>query len=325
MIAEVAPRRPIAADLPPRDRAGAKVAGDQAAPDVLMLHHLVPDGGGAGDATSPNLRYYEPRTAHGSSLSPAIHAALFARARDFESPRGTPIASRIDLDDLTGTTASGLHLATMGGLWQALVMGFAGRGARGGSCGSTRCCPGPGPAWRCTFGSGGVGYRSAGSNGADVSAEPPSTSSSTTGPTRWADGASCSVTVRHVGVDDMNRVIAAIDSSLAAGPVLAMAKAVAPYFVATVEAVHVVEGPDQTVHRKPTRPVSICDGSKASRSSRSAPRGRRRRRRPGDRRTLPRPRWARRPPTARPRLEDRQAGHRGATPRRRRPTGSVVC
>ena len=32
----------------------------------------------------------------------------------------------IDLDDLTGSTAAGLHLATMGGLWQALVLGFAG-------------------------------------------------------------------------------------------------------------------------------------------------------------------------------------------------------
>jgi trehalose/maltose hydrolase-like predicted phosphorylase len=36
------------------------------------------------------------------------------------------MATRIDLDDLTGTTAGGLHLATMGGLWQALAVGFAG-------------------------------------------------------------------------------------------------------------------------------------------------------------------------------------------------------
>ncbi len=32
----------------------------------------------------------------------------------------------MDLDDLTGTTAGGLHLATMGGLWQALAFGFGG-------------------------------------------------------------------------------------------------------------------------------------------------------------------------------------------------------
>src|SRR5262249_3938644 len=35
-------------------------------------------------------------------------------------------AARIDLDDLTGTTAAGLHLATMGGLWQAFAYGFFG-------------------------------------------------------------------------------------------------------------------------------------------------------------------------------------------------------
>ena len=94
--------------------------------DVLMLHHLVPDEVAPG-SLEPNLAFYEPRTAHGSSLSPAIHAALLARAgepdRALELFR---IAARLDLDDLTGTTAGGLHLATMGGLWQALAYGFAG-------------------------------------------------------------------------------------------------------------------------------------------------------------------------------------------------------
>jgi alpha,alpha-trehalose phosphorylase len=41
------------------------------------------------------------------------------------------IAAAIDLEDLTGTTATGLHLATMGGLWQALAFGFAGLRPRG--------------------------------------------------------------------------------------------------------------------------------------------------------------------------------------------------
>jgi len=36
------------------------------------------------------------------------------------------LALRIDLDDLTGTTAGGLHLATFGGVWQALAYGFLG-------------------------------------------------------------------------------------------------------------------------------------------------------------------------------------------------------
>ena len=91
-----------------------------------MLHHLVPDEVAA-DSLGPNLDFYEPRTAHGSSLSPAVHASLFARAGRFrDALAALRIAARIDLDDLTGTTASGLHLATMGSLWQAVVFGFAG-------------------------------------------------------------------------------------------------------------------------------------------------------------------------------------------------------
>jgi trehalose/maltose hydrolase-like predicted phosphorylase len=130
VIADVAPRRPIAADLllgPERTR-GAQVL-KQA--DVLMLHHLVPDEVAPGSLL-PNLDFYEPRTAHGSSLSPAIHAALLARAGRFrDAIAALRLAARIDLDDLTGSTASGLHLATMGGLWQALVFGFAGVRPRG--------------------------------------------------------------------------------------------------------------------------------------------------------------------------------------------------
>ena len=129
-IADLAPRRPISADL----LLGAeRVDGAQVVKqaDVLMLHHLVPDEVVPG-SLAPNLEFYEPRTAHGSSLSPAIHAALFARAGLLpEAVAALRLAARIDLDDLTGTTAGGLHLATMGGVWQALAFGFAGVRPRG--------------------------------------------------------------------------------------------------------------------------------------------------------------------------------------------------
>ena len=126
IIAEVAPRRPIAADLllgaRPRERRAQVLK--QA--DALMLHHLVPDEVEP-ESLEPNLRFYEPRTAHGSSLSPGVHAALFARARDYERALELlRIASRIDLDDVTDTTAGGLHLAAMGSVWQAMAFGFAG-------------------------------------------------------------------------------------------------------------------------------------------------------------------------------------------------------
>lgn len=94
--------------------------------DVLMLHHLVPEEV-ARDSLKPNLLFYEPRTAHGSSLSPGIHASLFARAGMLsEALELLRLTSRIDLDDLTQTTAAGLHLAAMGSLWQALAFGFLG-------------------------------------------------------------------------------------------------------------------------------------------------------------------------------------------------------
>jgi trehalose/maltose hydrolase-like predicted phosphorylase len=125
VVAEFVPRRPIVADLLlGRERtAGAQVV-KQA--DVLMLHHLLPDEVAPG-SLGPNLRFYEPRTAHGSSLSPAVHASLFARVGELDRALELlRLSSRIDLDDLTQTTSGGLHLATMGGVWQALVYGFAG-------------------------------------------------------------------------------------------------------------------------------------------------------------------------------------------------------
>jgi alpha,alpha-trehalose phosphorylase len=36
------------------------------------------------------------------------------------------VTSRIDLDDITQTTAGGVHLAAMGSAWQAVLRGFAG-------------------------------------------------------------------------------------------------------------------------------------------------------------------------------------------------------
>ena len=125
VIAEVAPKRPIAADLLLGAERTARAQVLKQA-DVLMLHHLLPEEVPAGSLV-PNLDFYEPRTAHGSSLSPAIHAALLARAGRYRPALDAlRIAARLDLDDLTGSTAGGLHLATMGGLWQALVHGFAG-------------------------------------------------------------------------------------------------------------------------------------------------------------------------------------------------------
>ena len=125
IIKDLAPRRPVAADLLlGAERVRAAQVIKQA--DVLMLHIMVPDSTARGSLAA-NLDFYEPRTAHGSSLSPGVHAALLARAgRMSDALETLRMTARLDLDDITGTSAGGLHLATMGGLWQALVYGFAG-------------------------------------------------------------------------------------------------------------------------------------------------------------------------------------------------------
>ena len=95
-------------------------------PDVLMLHHLVPSQVQPG-SLEPNLDFYGPRTAHGSSLSPAVTAALLARAgRADEALAMLGLALTLDMDDLTGMTAAGLHMANLAGVWQAMLSGFAG-------------------------------------------------------------------------------------------------------------------------------------------------------------------------------------------------------
>jgi trehalose/maltose hydrolase-like predicted phosphorylase len=94
--------------------------------DVVMLTHILSDE--IDDAvTTANYDYYEPITVHGSSLSPGIHAAVAARlGRVDDAVEDFKMAAAIDLADNMGNAAAGLHLATMGGLWQAAVMGFAG-------------------------------------------------------------------------------------------------------------------------------------------------------------------------------------------------------
>jgi trehalose/maltose hydrolase-like predicted phosphorylase len=139
IMSEVAPP-PVAADqLLGSERVSGSQLIKQA--DVLMLHHLVPEEAEAG-SLEPCLAFYGPRTAHGSSLSPAVHASLLARAGDPERALELfRLAARLDLDDTNGTTDGGLHLATMGGVWQALAFGFLGVRAAGDSLTVRPCLP----------------------------------------------------------------------------------------------------------------------------------------------------------------------------------------
>jgi kojibiose phosphorylase len=100
-------------------------------PDVLMLLHLFRDACPAA-VREANFRYYEPRCAHGSSLSPAIHALLAARLGDLAlALRHLRAAMDIDLAPGGTGAAGGVHLGALGGLWQAVVFGFGGLHFRG--------------------------------------------------------------------------------------------------------------------------------------------------------------------------------------------------
>ncbi len=94
--------------------------------DVVLLHHLVPDEV-VEHSLGPNLAYYEPRTSHGSSLSPAVFALLLARNNQLEeAEQYLRQSANFDLQNLNHTSDCGLHTATMGGVWQALAYGFCG-------------------------------------------------------------------------------------------------------------------------------------------------------------------------------------------------------
>jgi kojibiose phosphorylase len=74
-----------------------------------------------------NFRYYEPRTAHGSSLSPALYALVAARLGDPTMAQAYfRQAAEIDLANNMGNAAGGVHMGALGALWQAAVFGVAG-------------------------------------------------------------------------------------------------------------------------------------------------------------------------------------------------------
>ncbi|MTV25379.1 glycoside hydrolase family 65 protein [Nitriliruptoraceae bacterium ZYF776] len=118
-------RPPVAVDLVlGRERTAASQLAKQ--PAVLMLHHLLPEAVPAG-SLERDLAHELPLLVHGSSLSPGIAATQLARAgRHREAVELLRLAARLDLDDATGTTAAGVHLAAAGSVWQALVFGFLG-------------------------------------------------------------------------------------------------------------------------------------------------------------------------------------------------------
>lgn len=95
-------------------------------PDVLMLMYLLPDEF-TSEIKKINYDYYEQRTMHKSSLSPSIHTIMGIETQNYE--RAFQYFNRsafVDLVDNQGNTNWGMHIASAGGTWQAIVNGFGG-------------------------------------------------------------------------------------------------------------------------------------------------------------------------------------------------------
>ncbi len=114
--------------------------------DVVALIALLPEEFPGGLAET-NFRYYEPRCAHGSSLSPAFHALVAARLGDADMAlRYFRATASLDLAiDFDPNTAGGVRIAALGGLWQAVLFGFAGLDMRNDALGLDPMLP---PQWR---------------------------------------------------------------------------------------------------------------------------------------------------------------------------------
>jgi len=95
-------------------------------PDVVMLMYLLPEAFTEHEKAQ-NYSYYVKRTLHKSSLSPSIYSIIASEVND--RTRGYLFflfSLYADLKDTHGNTKEGIHAASLGGTWQATIMGFAG-------------------------------------------------------------------------------------------------------------------------------------------------------------------------------------------------------
>jgi trehalose/maltose hydrolase-like predicted phosphorylase len=98
--------------------------------DVVALIALLPEEF-PGAMAEANFRHYEPRCAHGSSLSTGMHALVAARRGDAAMALHYLHATAAADLDPDPNTAGGVHIAGLGALWQAVILGFAGLDLKG--------------------------------------------------------------------------------------------------------------------------------------------------------------------------------------------------
>jgi alpha,alpha-trehalose phosphorylase len=94
--------------------------------DLVLAMHL------RGDAFTPeqkarNFAYYEPLTVRDSSLSASTQAVLAAEVGQLDLAYDyLGEAALVDLHDLHHNVQDGIHMASLAGVWTALVAGFGG-------------------------------------------------------------------------------------------------------------------------------------------------------------------------------------------------------
>ena len=93
--------------------------------DVVLAMFLQPDHFSA-EQQRANFDYYDPLTTGDSSLAACIQSTMAARVGRHELAERYFVESLfLDLVDAHGNTADGIHLANSGGVWTAIVQGFA--------------------------------------------------------------------------------------------------------------------------------------------------------------------------------------------------------
>lgn len=95
-------------------------------PDVLMMLYLY-NSSFSEEVKRVNYDFYQPRTIHESSLSPAIHSIFAAELGYMDEAVGFfGFATRLDLDNYNRNTREGLHTTSIAMAWANIVYGFAG-------------------------------------------------------------------------------------------------------------------------------------------------------------------------------------------------------
>ncbi len=98
--------------------------------DTVLAHLLFPDTA-APEVISRSYEYYNRVTTHDSSLSLCVFAMMAARLGRQEASDGFARTIALDLEDTHGNTRDGLHTASMGGAYLAMLKGFGGIEAEG--------------------------------------------------------------------------------------------------------------------------------------------------------------------------------------------------